>query len=374
MLVGLLPAALALQLLAFRFPALVERGYSEGLYPKVAAAAGLLTGRLPFSLAEWVVAAALVVAVGGLALFVRRALRQRGYLRKAWLPALVSVLGAAGALYLAFLVMWGLNYAREPFAVLAGLDASPPRVAELRAVCGQLVERANALRAGLPEDAQGVMRLQGGVPGALARAERGYLEAGAVYGVLAGRHGRPKPLLSSALVSYLGITGIYFPFTAEANVNAGVPEPDLPFAISHEMAHQRGFAREDEAGYIGYLACQFHPDGDFRYSGALAASVYALNALARVDPPAQRELAGRRAAGVARDLRALEEWSARHRGRVARASRSVNDAYLRSQGQPEGVRSYGRMVDLLIAERRARSTAPVPRGSLGADAVFRGGA
>jgi hypothetical protein len=268
--------------------------------------------------------------------------------------------------------MWGLNYAREPFAVLAGLDASPPRIAELRAVCGHLVERANVLRAGLPEDAQGVMRLQGGLPGVLARAERGYLEAGAVYGVLAGRLGRPKPLLSSPLVSYLGITGIYFPFTAEANVNAGVPEPDLPFAISHEMAHQRGFAREDEAGYVGYLACQFHPDGDFRYSGALAASVYALNALARVDQPAHGELARRRAPAVERDLRALEEWSARHRGRVARASRRVNNAYLRSQGQAEGVRSYGRMVDLLIAERRARSAAPAPHGSLGKGALFRG--
>jgi len=341
------------------------------LYPRIAAGAARLTGRLPFSLAEFVVAAVLLAALGALVRFGLRAVRERGYLRKAWLSALVNVLGSAGALYLAFLLVWGLNYAREPFAVVAGLDASPPRIAELRAVCGQLVERANALRAGLPEDDQGVMRLQGGLPGALARAERGYREAAAVYGVLGGgRLGRPKPLLSSPLVSYLGITGIYFPFTAEANVNAGVPEPDLPFAISHEMAHQRGFAREDEAGYVGYLACQFHPDGDFRYSGALAASVYALNALARVDPPAHRELVRRRAPAVERDLRALEEWSARHRGRVARASRSVNDAYLRSQGQPEGVRSYGRMVDLLIAERRARSAAPVPRGSLGEDVIF----
>jgi len=350
----------------------VERGYSAGLYPAIAAGAARLTGRLPFSLAEWVVAAALVVALWGLVRFVLRAVRERGHLRKAWIPALVNVLAAAAVVYAVFLLAWGLNYAREPFAVLAGLDASPPRIAELRAACGDLVERANVLRAGLPEDAQGVMRLQGGLRGALARAERGYREAGAVYGALAGRLGRPKPLLASPLVSYLGITGIYFPFTGEANVNADVPEPDLPFAISHEMAHQRGFAREDEAGYVGYLACQFHPDADFRYSGALAASVYALNALARVDQPAHGELARRRSPAVERDLRAKREWAARHRGRVARVSRSVNDAYLRSQGQAEGVRSYGRMVDLLIAERRARSAAPVPHGSLGEGALIRG--
>jgi uncharacterized protein DUF3810 len=371
--VALLPVSLALQLLASRFPALVERGYSMGLYPAIAAAAARLTGRLPFSVAEWVVAAALVLALLGLLRFVLRAVRERGHLRKAWLPALVNVLAVAGVVYAVFVLAWGLNYAREPFAVLAGLDASPARIAELRAACGQLVERANVLREGLPEDPQGVMRVQGGLPGALTRAERGYGEAGAVYGVLAARLGRPKPLLLSPLVSYLGITGIYFPFTGEANVNADVPEPDLPFAISHEMAHQRGFAREDEAGYVGYLACRFHPDADFRYSGALAASVYALHALAGVDRPAHRELARRRSPAVERDLRAMEDWAARHRGRVARVSRSVNNAYLRSQGQAEGVRSYGRMVDLLIAERRPRASAPLPRGSLGEDALFEGG-
>jgi hypothetical protein len=314
---------------------------------------------LPFSLAEWLVAGSLLAVAWAVARFALRAIRERGYLRRTWTDAAGSVLMGTGVIYLAFLLGWGLNYAREPFAVLAGLDASPAGVAELRVTCDELVEQADALRAGLPEDGRGVMRLPDGLPGAVARAERGYREAAAVYAVLAGRPGRAKPLLASRIFSYLGITGIFFPFTGEANVNADVPQPDLPFAISHEMAHARGFAREDEAGYIGYLACRFHPDADFRYSGVLAASVYALNALASVDRAAHREVAGRRSAAVLRDLQALQEWSDRYSGRVSRVSRSINNAYLRSQGQAEGVRSYGRMVDLLIAERRARS-APVP--------------
>jgi hypothetical protein len=333
----------------------VERGYSEGLYRAIAAVTARATGRLPFSLAEWLVAASLVALVRAMARFALRATRDRGHLRRTWLCAAGSVLAVGGAIYLAFLLAWGLNYAREPFAVLADLDASPARTAELRAACEQLVERANALRTGLPEDARGVMRLPDGLPGAAARAEKGYREAAAVYGVLAGRPSRAKPLLTSRLFSYLGITGIFFPWTGEPNVNADVPQPDLPFAIAHEMAHARGFAREDEAGYVGYLACRFHPDVDFRYSGVLAASVYALNALATADRAAHRQVADRRSAAVRRDLKALQDWSDRYSGRVSRASRSINNAYLRSQGQAEGVRSYGRMVDLLIAERRPRS-------------------
>jgi hypothetical protein len=302
-----------------------------------------------------VVAAALLAVVWCIARFAVRAAREPGYLRQNWRRTAGTVLAVGGAAYLAFLVGWGLNYAREPFAVLAGLDTSPARTAELRAVCEQLVDRANALRVGLPEDERGVMRLRDGLPGALGRAEKGYREAAAVYAVLAGRPARPKPLVTSRLFSYLGITGIFFPFTGEPNVNADVPDPDLPFAISHEMAHARGFAREDEAGYVGYLACRFHPDADFQYSGALGASIYASNALFDVDRRAHRQVIGARSAAVQRDIEALRAWSDRYKGRAAAVSRSINNAYLRSQGQGEGVRSYGRMVDLLIAERRPRA-------------------
>jgi hypothetical protein len=318
-------------------------------------------------LAEWVTAAFLLAILGAAARFALRCVRERGYLRRGAPRALGAALAVAGAVYLAFLLSWGLNYAREPFALLAGLDTSPARTAELRAVCEQLVARANQLRVGLPEDGRGVMRLPDGLPGALARAQAGYREAAVVYAVLGGHAPRPKPLASSRVFSYLGITGIFFPWTGEPNVNADVPDPDLPFAVSHEMAHARGFAREDEAGYIGYLACSFHPDPDFRYSGVLAATVYALNALWAVDRKAHDEVAGRRSPAVRRDLQALQEWSDRYSGRLSRASRRVNNAYLRSQGQAEGVRSYGRMVDLLIAERRPRSPGPLPRGSLGDD-------
>lgn len=337
----------------------MERGYSRGLYRAIAAVSARASALFGFSLGEWLFAAALLSAAWTLARFLVRGGREPGYLRRHWRHGLARLAVVAGIVYATFLVGWGLNYAREPFAVLAGLDASPASSAELRAVCEQLVERANALREGLPEDARGVMRLPDGLAGAVARSDKGFRAAGALYTVLAGRPARAKPLLSSRVFSYLGITGIFFPWTGEPNINADVPDPELPFGISHEMAHARGFAREDEAGYVGYLACRFHPDQDFRYSGVLAASVYALNALATTDRAGYRDIAGRRSAAVRRDLKALQEWSDRYSGRLSRVSRRVNNAYLRSQGQPEGVRSYGRMVDLLIAERRARSS-PVP--------------
>jgi hypothetical protein len=221
-------------------------------------------------------------------------------------------------------------------------------------VAAALVEEANARREGLAEDPKGRLRIEDGVSGALARAAQGFEAAQARLGFVKPGCVRPRAALSSPLLARLGISGIFVPWTAEPHVNATLPDAQIPFSAAHEVAHRVGFAREDEANYLGYLACRLHPDADFQYSGTLAASTYAQAALAKAAPEAARRIEAARSAGVRRDLDALREWSERYEGRAAEVSRRVNDAYLKSQGQPQGVASYGRMVDLLIAERRAR--------------------
>jgi hypothetical protein len=216
------------------------------------------------------------------------------------------------------------------------------------------VQASNQAREGLPEDAQGALRIDGGFASVAERVTAGYAAAAVRWPFLSGPAARPKPVLLSPLLSHLGITGLYFPFTGEPNVNTTLPDVELPFSTAHELAHHRGFAREDEANYVGYLACRHHPDADFRYSGLLAATHYALAALHAVDRDAARSVGEERSAAVLRDEAAIRAWADRYRGRATEVSHRVNDAYLRAQGQKEGIRSYGRMVDLLLAERRAR--------------------
>jgi hypothetical protein len=323
----------------------------------VAAVFATTIGRLPFSMGELLVGLAVAAAVARTAGVVRRLVRARGRRRAVLGSALAAAWVGVGAVYLSFVLLWGLNYRRQPYAELAGLDTRPAAVEELSAVCERLVGEANRAREGLKEDDGGVARLADGLGGALRRAHFGYDEAAREQTALSGPNARVKPVLLSTPMSYLGLSGIFSPFTGEANVNTTLPAPDVPFASCHELAHAHGFAREDEANYIGYLACTRHPDADFRYSGLLGASVYGMNALNRVDRSAYARLDALRTPGVRRDLRALVAWAERYRGPAERASRVVNNAYLKMQGQKEGVRSYGRMVDLLIAERRPRLTA-----------------
>jgi hypothetical protein len=343
----LFAAGASLQWLSGRSPAFVERAFARRLYPALGGRLGCLIDLLPFSLAELAVG----VLAAGLAVATVRLVR-RPDRRPALARAGARLLLAAGALYLTFLLLWGLNYQREPFATSAGLLVRPSNLEELTTACDAFVLAANAAREGLPEDTTGVMRLSEGIRPALARTEAGFQAAAARYPFLDGCPVRPKPIFASVAFSWLGITGIYSPFTGEPNLNVDVPHPDLPFCASHEVAHQRGFAREDEANYVGYLACRLHPDPAFRYSGFLAASIFTMNALAPLDRAAWERIDARRSTGVRRDIQALVAWAEAYKGPVERASRRVNDAYLRSQGQDQGVRSYGRVVDLLLAERR----------------------
>jgi Protein of unknown function (DUF3810) len=317
-----------------------------------------VAGLLPFSLAEAFVlggtVAICLATIRGLARTLRRQARWSSVLAAGGANlALVAGIG-----YGLFLLLWGFNYARPPLAFLAGLPAVPAPTSELAELAADLVDRSNRERAGLPEDGGGVFRVEGGFPGVVGRVEAGYAPASVTMPLLTGPAARPKAVLLSGLLSRVGITGIYFPFTGEPNVNTTVPDVELPFSTSHEVAHQRGFAREDEANYVAYLACRHHPDGGFRYSGLLAASHYVLAALQAVDPAAVSRIQEGRSPAVRRDEAAIRAWIELYRGRANEVGRRVNDAYLKTQGQADGVRSYGRMVDLLLAERRQGVTEP----------------
>jgi hypothetical protein len=132
----------------------------------------------------------------------------------------------------------------------------------------------------------------------------------------------------------------------------------VPFSAAHELAHRAGVAREDEANFQAFRTCRSHPDQAFRYAGHFVAGLYALGALRGVDRAEDARVRELYTPAVERDMRALRAWRTRYRSRLGDVQEKVNDTYLRSQGQAEGVRSYGRMVDLMLAERRAPQAQP----------------
>ncbi len=110
---------------------------------------------------------------------------------------------------------------------------------------------------------------------------------------------------------YLQSSGVYSPFTGEPNYNAIQPDFDLPYVVAHEMAHQRGFAREDEANFIAFMVCTKAAHPYARYSGYLNA-LRVLSVLYRIAPERYRETVATLGEGPRADLKARGRFWARY--------------------------------------------------------------
>ncbi len=86
-----------------------------------------------------------------------------------------------------------------------------------------------------------------------------------------------KLSLYNGFMNYTGILGYYNPFTTESQFNPNLPSTNIPFTLAHEMSHQLGYAREQEASFIAYLCAKNSKNIDLQYS----AQLYVLKSLLR---------------------------------------------------------------------------------------------
>ena len=174
------------------------------------------------------------------------------------------------------------------------------------------------------------------------------------YGVVPVISSRAKAVGPvSVLMSYLGISGIYTYYTGESNVNTCYPPYDVVFVAAHELAHQRGILREDEANFAAYLACSHSDDPYLRYSGALNMYEYVVSALYSANYELYKESYKKQPKTIIEERIAFSEFFEKYReNTVADISEATNNAYLQSQGSTQGTRSYGMVVDLAVAYYR----------------------
>ena len=178
--------------------------------------------------------------------------------------------------------------------------------------------------------------------------QRAMEKLGQRYRRLSGHYPFPKPILNTWILSVQQTTGVYSPFTVEANYNRDIAYYDIPFTICHELSHLRGYMQEEEANFIGVLATIGADDLYFNYSGYVSAWVYAGNALARIDSTAFATLYARINARTRQDMLYNNAYWKQFEGKPAEAHEQLNDAYLKIQGQTTGVRSYGHVTDLML--------------------------
>lgn len=351
-LLGLL-AALLLLLAVRAWTPLAEAVYDSGVVAAPAFALSWLFSWLPVASADWMLALAVVLLV---VLLTRLGFALRR--REARVRRLMEVLGVVACVLAVFVFLFGVVYARGPVEERWRLPEV--RNVTVEGVAAELVEATNAAYVALhgSEDLGSPTAV-----GDVASLDR-TLEA-SLHGICLEREeaahlrwSRPRARRPwvSPLMDRLGLSGFYFPWSGEANVNRGLPAISLVHALSHEKAHQRGFAPEDEANFVAVLSGLRSGDPLARYVALLFAQRQMLRRmLADGDQSSAAELIELRLPGVQRDIDDQRAYWERFRGPMQDFAHRTNDAYLKAQRVEGGVQSYEGSLGLLL---RLRSEEP----------------
>jgi hypothetical protein len=328
-----------------RRPELAEAFAGTGIVAELGRGLSRTTGWVPLSLAELFVLAFLVRQGIGLVRGGRGLRAGNEPPLRAGARAGARLAQDLGILVFFFYLLWGVHYARPGLEPRLGLEpAGLVPVGELHDLMRELVERTNRLyhevhgRADTGEPSPGLPFAE-----TVPALESAWARAHARWNLpdrMTLPHGRPKTFLATPLVRRFGIAGMYFPFTGEALVVGGLPGAQRGKETAHEMAHQRGVARESDANVLAYLVTREAEPPEIRYAGALFLQRQFVAALAALDSGEALRLAGLREPGVQRDVEAIIRYRDSVTGPVSHAAHRLNHAMLQTHGIPEGVASY----------------------------------
>lgn len=330
---------------------IAEHIFALGIYKYYSIVYSWLTSLIPFSIAEWFYILGPILVLFVIGRYVVRMIQGRESRYEITIRFLLNVACVGSIAFFLYTVGCGVNYYRYSFSYYSGLNVKDSSKQELYELVEDLAGQANEIRAQLDStDESGVFRLTTSKRQTAVKAKDAMNQLGEKYPVLAGWNAIPKSVLFSKYMSYTEITGVFFAFTMESNVNVDIADYSIISTMCHELSHLRGFMREDEANFLAYLACANSDDLQTQYSGVMLALIHSGNALYRIDQNLYKQVRNTYSDAVNRDLEANNEYWRKYEDTViSTVSNAINDTYLKVNNQSDGVQSYGRMVDLMLA-------------------------
>ena len=305
-----------------------------------------LTGWIPFSLAEMLII--LLPLIVGLIIFL--AVKQLKKDNVAKVRFLASLLAVLTFFYSSFVLTFATAYRGSTLDVKLSLERAKLSANELYETSMKVLYELNEAEKAVNFKENGFSEMPYGHRGLNKELNSAYSKACEKYPFLQKLKSNVKAVLLSEPMTYTHISGVYTFFTGEANLNVNFPDYTLPFTMAHEMAHQRGIARENEANFVAFLVCIESDDAYIRYSAYLNMLEYLTNALYKADKEKYKSVIKLLSDNVIGELIAYDDFFDKYRDSVASdVSNAVNNSYLQSQGQTSGTRSYGLVVELAVA-------------------------
>lgn len=330
-----------------RYSTLIENYYSTNIYSIIGKMLRTTFGKISFSLGDILYTIVILFFVYRILRFFKKLFTKKinkAYLLKCFYTLSFSIL----IIYFFFNILWGINYNRKGIGYQLQLNTSENySTAELDTLVKDLVIKANANRTLLgykinfPNNAT-----------LFNEAVQSYKNAAILYPYLQYEAPSIKAPIFKSIIAYLGTSGYYNPFTGEAQANTIIPIFTLPYVTCHEMAHQLGYATEDEANFVGYIAASNSFDPLFKYSSYLNLYQYANRELFLRDSSLARKNYTLLDTLVKIDLHELHNFWNSYENPVEKLTTKLYSQYLKANQQPQGIDTYNHVTALLLAYKR----------------------
>lgn len=341
----LVSAALILLHLCTRHDKALMRRVSDGVVQPVHRWLSGLTAALPFSLAEVLICTGIIAIEVYIIYKVIVIIRSKNYIEQGYITT-ITLVSALLAIYAAFCMLWGVYYYGDDYVEKSGMSGGNISVEQLETVTEYFACLANEYAPQVARDENGVCAADRSE--VLRRSDQVFLNTQERIPCLYGKAVRAKGVFFSRAMSYIDFTGFFFPITAEANVNMDFPPSLFAATVAHELSHQRGVAKEQEANFTAVMACLDYGDKDYCYSACLMAYTYLGNALHGADREAWQRIYSTLCPEILADFNANREYWAQFDTPVQSVSNTVYEGFLQSYDQKLGMKSYGACVDLLV--------------------------
>lgn len=309
-----------------------------------------VTDILPFSFAEFLILMILPAVIFLIVYGVRR----RSETWRSVLCYIVMIFSLGSVIFSTFVLNYGTGYYVRPLDERIELPAVPVTAEDLRDTTLCIIDNMEPLLDSVNYDSRGASVMPYSLDDMNDKLMAAYRKVTAEYTFLQDLTSRVKPVMMSAVMSYTHFTGFYTFFTGESNINVDFPDYSTPYTAAHELAHQRGIARENEANFVAFLVCMASDDDYIRYCGLVNMYEYLASALYSADYTeekdfyyaARNKLDGR----VKGELSAYADFFSKYQSsRAAEVGETLNNAFIKANGVQTGSESYGLVVDLTVA-------------------------
>ena len=330
----------------------IEEYYYGFFYPKISFTQRVITGWLPFSIGDFLYVLFGVFIIFSIVLFVKKIIKEKkknAVIKQALLKTINFLL----IVYIAFKLLWGLNYNRQGIAKQLDLKETVYCKEELVEMVEDLIFEANKCRKQIADTSLPNISIDK----IFDDTKNAYAEISKQYKFLSVNHFSIKSSLFSPTGNYIGYTGYYNPFTGEAQVRNDIPKILLPFIACHEVAHQLGYASEDEANFVAFLVAEKTDNIYLKYSMCLEIIDYAMHDLFlkyyqdfdKINFLKKRfQLEDCFDPQVKKDRKAIKLFFIQNRRDISNVSSIIYDKYLKINYQDAGIGSYNQVVGLLI--------------------------